>query len=96
MAEPQQGHTHAAAFPAPPPFFKYFTAENLSRLKDQRENTQCAVDNSPTNQAELENLPHELQYLVPPIPPDDGRYWNFGDRYNVRYSGSNIYGIGRI
>jgi len=80
MAEPEQGHTHAAPFPAPPPFFKHFTAENLSRLKDQ---WRGAVDDS-SNQAELENLPDELQYLIPPLPPDDGRYWNFGDRYNVR------------
>ncbi|KAI9776864.1 MAG: Mediator of RNA polymerase II transcription subunit 7 [Geoglossum umbratile] len=85
MAEPHQGHTHAAAFPAPPPFFKHFTAENLSRLKDiQRPNTQSVGDgDSSTNQTELENLPDELKYLIPPIPPDDGRYWNFGDRYNI-------------
>ncbi|KAI9765422.1 MAG: Mediator of RNA polymerase II transcription subunit 7 [Geoglossum simile] len=83
MAEPQQGHTHAAAFPAPPPFFRHFTTENLSRLKDQRAGTQRAVSGGSTNQAELENLPDELRCLIPPIPPEDGRYWSFGDRYNI-------------
>ncbi|KAH0536237.1 hypothetical protein FGG08_006883 [Glutinoglossum americanum] len=79
MADAQQGHTHSAAFPAPPPFFKHFTAENLSRLKDiQGDKTQ---DSGSANEAE--NIPDDLRYLIPPAPPDDGRYRSFGDQYDI-------------
>ncbi|KAH0559312.1 hypothetical protein GP486_004175 [Trichoglossum hirsutum] len=85
MADPQQGQTHSAAFPAPPPFFKNFTAENLSRLKDfqQRGATKGAEDAGPANGCETEDLPDELRYLIPPAPPADGRYRSFGDQYDI-------------
>jgi mediator of RNA polymerase II transcription subunit 7 len=94
MADPQQGQTHSAAFPAPPPFFKNFTAENLARLKDfQRKAAQSAEDAGSTSEGELENLPDELRYLIPPAPPADGRYRSFGDQYDVCYDGLNPTGL---
>lgn len=38
MAEEPQSNVLSAAFPAPPPFYKYFTPTNLARLKDVQSN----------------------------------------------------------
>ena len=61
----------SSAFPAPPPFVKYFTPENLSALKQQQK---LGVA--------LDELPPELQYLVPPPPPEKS-YRCFGDVWQV-------------
>ena len=74
MAEQQQPSVLSAAFPAPPPFYKHFTSENIDRLKDLQQHQA---------EAELNELPEDLRYLVPPLPPTDGTYSSFGDSYNV-------------
>ncbi|KAL8943824.1 MAG: hypothetical protein Q9216_000817 [Gyalolechia sp. 2 TL-2023] len=59
----------SAAFPAPPPFYKSFTPANLARLSSlQQSNPSLTVD----------DLPAELQNLLPPPPPDDN-YRTFGE-----------------
>lgn len=73
MAEQPPGAL-SAAFPPPPVYFTHFTVENLAALKDLR-----ASDGSlpPTDQ-----LPEELQYLVPP-PLPEGSYRAFGETWTV-------------
>ena len=67
----QQPQIPNAPFPAPPPFWKHFTSENLSRLQALKETT-----------AESEDKPLELTYLEPPPPPTD-TYTTFGEEQTV-------------
>lgn len=62
----------SSAFPAPPPFYKFFTPANLSFLAAHE-----AED--PFSQI----LPPELSNLVPPLPPQDGKYRSFGIQHDV-------------
>ncbi|SMQ46225.1 unnamed protein product [Zymoseptoria tritici ST99CH_1A5] len=64
MAEPQ---ATAALFPAPPPFWKHFTRQNVRRAKQNRESGPIDDEQDP-----------DLRYLIPPEPPADGRYKVFG------------------
>ncbi|KAL9604633.1 MAG: hypothetical protein Q9219_000353 [cf. Caloplaca sp. 3 TL-2023] len=73
MADPPAPSTAAvsAAFPAPPPFYKSFTADNLARLSALQEtNPSLSAD----------DLPLELQNLLPPRPPaPNQQYRSFGE-----------------
>ena len=76
MADPYPAKGLAAAFPAPPPFYHHFTAQNLARLEEIRRQKD-AVD--------VDTLPVDLQFLVPPPVPVTGTYRSFGDLYHVRF-----------
>jgi mediator of RNA polymerase II transcription subunit 7 len=58
--------------PAPPPFWKQFTPENIAQVKELQENG--------------EPVPTTLEVLLPPPPPTDGKYRSFGDIFDVRHS----------
>ncbi|CZT17290.1 related to MED7-member of RNA Polymerase II transcriptional regulation mediator complex [Ramularia collo-cygni] len=58
----------AAPFPTPPPFWKHFTKQNVARAKQLRDG---------------ETIDSELQYLIPPEPPSDGKYHSFGVPINL-------------
>jgi mediator of RNA polymerase II transcription subunit 7 len=66
----------AAAFPAPPPFYKHFTKQNLAALKRLRKVAKDS-DNE-TSELDVHALPTELRYLIPPQPPKDEKYTSFG------------------
>ncbi len=84
MAEEQQANVLSAAFPAPPPFYKHFTSENLVRLREVRPDVGSEeVKRDTLESAQLLDLPPELRYLIPPEPPQDGIYRSFGAQYNV-------------
>lgn len=53
-----------APFPGPPPFWKHFSATNLSRVETLKVGAA-----SSDNPLDLEALPLELRYLLPPPPP---------------------------
>ncbi|KAG9239129.1 MED7 protein-domain-containing protein [Amylocarpus encephaloides] len=77
----------AASFPAPPPFWKEFTEENLDRISKLR--VSQTFDNlknfNPATTLPLKLLepPPELRYLQPPDPPAKGQYRCFGDQYDL-------------
>ena len=79
MAEQPQSGAVSAAFPAPPPFYKHFTPENLARLQEIQ--SSAASQEGPTTEdttnavssLDLAALPLELRYLIPPLPPT-GQY----------------------
>jgi hypothetical protein len=87
--EQQQPGAISAAFPAPPPFYKHFTEQNLSRLRELQQ--QQAQPNPPTADPTTTSspptkpldLPPELRFLTPPAPPTSGLYRSFGDSYNA-------------
>jgi mediator of RNA polymerase II transcription subunit 7 len=87
--EEQQGETRlAATFPAPPPFWKEFTEENISRISELRaaqsgEGSKMS-DPATSLPVRILDLPPELRFLQPPEEPTDGIYRSFGDIYNVR------------
>ena len=66
----QQQQQALSAFPAPPPFYKHFTPDNLLRVKELQDSGQ--------------DIPPELRPLLPPAPPEEGTYHSFGDPYHVR------------
>jgi mediator of RNA polymerase II transcription subunit 7 len=75
----------SAAFPAPPPFWKQFTSENLSKLEEIKNEQKPDVSPSKWTPAELRTLelPPELRFLIPPEPPSSGTYTCFGQELNV-------------
>ena len=64
--------TLSSAFPSPPPFYKHFTSANLVALKQHQKLG-----------TPREELPDELQYLLPPDLPESG-YRCFGEIWRVR------------
>ncbi len=81
----------SAAFPAPPPFYKSFTPQNLDRLHELIELSNPEDSDPPQHDgglshkpaANLLSLPPELRCLIPPPPPPEGRYRSFGDIHDV-------------
>lgn len=78
MAELQPQERMKAPFPAPPPFYRHFTKDNLARLKRWRK--EAGVSTGPDATAtdaeagakpdvDIQSLPRELRYLIPPPPP---------------------------
>jgi len=70
MEQGDNGPALSSAFAPPPPYFKYFTSENLELLKS---------GNAPDSQ----QTKNELQYLVPPPAPIERSYFSFGDVWHV-------------
>jgi mediator of RNA polymerase II transcription subunit 7 len=70
----------AALFPAPPPFYKHFSKQNLATLRQLRKAARDTHDGDNDGDGELDvfSLPSELRYLIPPEPPKDEKYISFG------------------
>lgn len=79
MAEQAQARMLSAAFPTPPPYYKHFTKQNVTKVRQIRKE---AATNS--DQVDVGSLPADLRYLIPPEPPADGRYKSFGAQHDVR------------
>jgi mediator of RNA polymerase II transcription subunit 7 len=90
MADQPQPGAISAAFPAPPPFYKHFTPENLARLQEIQASTSSSAEEpssddpaQPPSSIDLDALPLELRYLIPPAPPT-GQYRSFNTVQDVR------------
>ncbi|CAF9909713.1 MAG: Mediator of RNA polymerase II transcription subunit 7 [Alectoria fallacina] len=87
MADQPQPGTISAAFPAPPPFYKSFTPQNLESLQKyidpQGQSTSRATQPISGHVSDLLSLPPELRNLVPPPPPVEGKYRSFGTLHEV-------------
>ncbi|KAI9864163.1 MAG: Mediator of RNA polymerase II transcription subunit 7 [Vezdaea acicularis] len=95
MADPPPASI-SAAFPAPPPFYKYFTPQNLSQLAELRSSehetekptsppsaaTATATTAIASSSTSILELPPDLRYLVPPDPPVE-HYRSFGGNYEI-------------
>lgn len=66
-----------APFPAPPPFWRHFTTDNLARLSEQQSPAASDDGSAP-------KLPFELAVLRPPPPPIAGEYRTFDRPNQVR------------
>ncbi|THW82572.1 mediator of RNA polymerase II transcription subunit 7 [Aureobasidium pullulans] len=78
MAEQAQARMLSAAFPTPPPYYKHFTKQNVTKVRQIRKE---AATNS--DQVDVGSLPADLRYLIPPEPPADGRYKSFGAQHDL-------------
>lgn len=89
MADQSQPGAISAAFPPPPPFYKHFTPENLARLQEIQASTSSTEEPStndstqPPSSIDLDDLPLELRYLIPPAPPTN-QYRSFNTIEDVR------------
>lgn len=90
MADQPQPGAISAAFPAPPPFYKHFTPENLARLQEIQASTSSSTGETSADDPaqapssiDLDALPLELRYLIPPAPPT-GQYRSFNTVEDVR------------
>ncbi|CZT07695.1 related to MED7-member of RNA Polymerase II transcriptional regulation mediator complex [Rhynchosporium agropyri] len=77
----------ATAFPSPPPFYKSFTPENLSKIAALR-SAELSFPRQPQDPAKevpvrILDLPAELRNLQPPNPPEEGVYRLFGDVFRL-------------
>ncbi|KAG8532844.1 uncharacterized protein KY384_002722 [Bacidia gigantensis] len=91
MAEDGQQVGVSSAFPAPPPFYKSFTAENISQLQDHLESTGAApltafdpTDPEKNIIPDNSSVPSELQNLIPPSIPANGAYRSFGTVHSTK------------
>ncbi|KAF2456741.1 MED7 protein-domain-containing protein [Lineolata rhizophorae] len=66
-----QANALRSTYPAPPPFYRYFTPSNVARAAALTE-AAGADDGAPPR------LPPDLRFLVPPEPPTD-KYFCFGE-----------------
>lgn len=86
MADQPPPAAISSAFPAPPPFYKSFTAQNLESQKTYLETTNQPTSGpppTPTSGPNLFSLPPELRNLFPPAPPPEGKYKSFGIEHDV-------------
>ncbi|TDZ39093.1 Mediator of RNA polymerase II transcription subunit 7 [Colletotrichum spinosum] len=81
--EPSQ-NALASTFPNPPPFWRHFTAENVSRLEELRKSRAqkdgVAVEDLP---ARTSDIPEELMNLQPPAEPATGTWKVLGGNYTL-------------
>jgi mediator of RNA polymerase II transcription subunit 7 len=85
MADETQATAISAAYPAPPPFYKSFTPQNLERRREHLEPSAPRFpDSLPASGAfpDLLFLPPELRNLIPP-PPPTGQYRSFGTLHSL-------------
>lgn len=90
----------SSAFPAPPPFYKSFTPANIALLAARDSSSLTAEDPfSSTVEREGEEaeageaaavVVGELAHLIPPLPPQDGKYRSFGVLHDVYLSSSPL------
>lgn len=96
-APPQQEPTTAttaaaasaisSAFPAPPPFYKSFTPTNIALLTARQSSGASHPPSESffsTVEGEEAVVVGDLAHLVPPLPPQDGKYRSFGVLHDVR------------
>lgn len=97
MADQQQPVTISSAFPAPPPFYKHFTTENLARLETIKSTKQSAGEETSLDDSvkfsppvDIISLPPELRYLIPASPPA-GEYRSFNTIHGARSTRAQIF-----
>ncbi|KAF4121400.1 hypothetical protein GMORB2_1807 [Geosmithia morbida] len=83
MADQQEPLSLASTFPNPPPFWKDFTQENLSRIEDLRREYSSEHGGAKAPERVPGGVPEELTRLQPPAEPADRRWRVFGDHYTV-------------
>ena len=97
MTDQQPTVAISAAFPAPPPFYKHFTNENLAHLANLRASNDSSTEDIPPGipakappPLDITSLPTEIRYLIPPSPPN-GEYRSFNTTHGAQPPHSQIF-----
>lgn len=77
----------SSLYPPPPPYFKYFTEENLNNLEIWKNKAQdeMQIDKTDLEQVKEDQdikAPGQLKFLVPPKQPDGDHYRGFGNLWS--------------
>ncbi|KAG7783737.1 hypothetical protein KL910_005118 [Ogataea haglerorum] len=65
----------SSLYPPPPPYVRFFTAENVRRAAELRKQHGADAD-------KVLSETKDLRFLVPPLPPNKPQYRSFGDIWN--------------
>ncbi|KAG7818480.1 hypothetical protein KL909_005102 [Ogataea angusta] len=65
----------SSLYPPPPPYVRFFTAENVQRAAELRRQHGPDAD-------KVLSETKDLRFLVPPLPPNKPQYRSFGDIWN--------------
>ncbi|KAK1980641.1 MED7 protein-domain-containing protein [Colletotrichum cereale] len=81
--EPSQ-NALSSTFPNPPPFWRQFTPENISRIEELRK-AQAAKDGVAVKDlpVRLPDIPEDLMHLQPPAEPAAGTWRVLGGNYTL-------------
>ncbi|CAP67002.1 uncharacterized protein PODANS_4_5200 [Podospora anserina S mat+] len=91
MAEEEDTNRVTSTWPDPPPFWKDFTPENISRydtLKSDYATAHSTPD--PDSITRLPSIPEDLINLQPPPEPTDGKWRLYSEAQAVRISSSRL------
>ncbi|KAF2993551.1 Mediator of RNA polymerase II transcription subunit 7 [Neopestalotiopsis sp. 37M] len=73
-----------STFPAPPPFWKDFTPDNVARITDLRQEQIEREGIADASAVHLSGLPENLRNLQPPPEPTSGAWRVFGQNYALQ------------
>lgn len=76
----------SSLYPAPPPYIKFFTEENVKKLPEYIKNKTASSD---TNGEQIVNdetnvVTNELEFLIPPEMPKSEKYRAFGSVWQIK------------
>ncbi|KAK9416988.1 putative Mediator of RNA polymerase II transcription subunit 7 [Seiridium unicorne] len=74
----------SSTFPAPPPFWKDFTIDNVARIADLRQEQAEREGESDPLLVRIPGLPENLRHLQPPPEPEDAAWRVFGQNYALK------------
>ncbi|KAH6645176.1 MED7 protein-domain-containing protein [Truncatella angustata] len=74
----------SSTYPAPPPFWKDFTPDNVARIADLRQEQAERQGITDSTTVRLSGLPENLGTLQPPPEPEDGTWRVFGQNYALK------------
>lgn len=82
MADDDQAENIVSStFPPPPPFWKDFTADNIARIADLKQEQAESQRIEDASTIRLAGLPPNLRNLQPPLEPESGEWRVFGSNY---------------
>lgn len=84
MDEGESQNPISSTFPAPPPFWKDFTPDNVARISDLRQEQAERDRNTDPATIRLSGLPENLRNLQPPQEPESGAWRVFGQTYTLK------------
>lgn len=90
MASSNGSNEISSLYPAPPPYIKFFTESNVSKLPNYMKTRPEQVDagdadaDADANHDDQPVIANELEYLVPPNMPKSQQYRAFGSVWQIK------------
>ncbi|CCD26162.2 mediator complex subunit MED7 NDAI_0G03850 [Naumovozyma dairenensis CBS 421] len=84
----EDANAFGSLYPPPPPYIKFFTEENLSKLPEyqklKKSGTIEEIDANKDTNDDTETITSELDFLIPPEMPRTQQYRAFGNIWQVK------------